>query len=79
MNNKLNDIQNDICTVIQNGVHNSEIVKTIEITGNYLNAQTISNWAKEKGIDYTNAKYRIKRDCLETFELWGVKFVIDND
>jgi hypothetical protein len=79
MKTSLNDIQNDICTVIQNGVQNSEIVKTIEITGNYLNAQTISSWAKEKGIDYTNAKYRIKRDNLETFELWGVKFIIDND
>jgi hypothetical protein len=79
MSNTLNDIQNDICRVIQNSVHNSEIVKTIEIAGNYLNAKTISSWAKEKGIDYTNAKYRIKRDRLETFELWGVKFVIDND
>jgi len=79
MKTTLKDIQNNICTVIQNGVHNSEIVKTIEITGNYLNAQTISSWAKEKGIDYTNAKYRIKKCRLETFELWGVKFVIDND
>ena len=52
---------------------------TLLADGNYLNAKTISSWAKEKGIDYTNAKYRIKRDRLETFELWGVKFVIDND
>lgn len=77
------EIQQEICNTVQNGVQknvqNSELVKTINTCGGYLNAKTISAWAKEKGIDYTTAKYRINRDKIQLFELFGTTFIIDNE
>jgi hypothetical protein len=42
--------------------------------GAYLNLQTISDYAKENNISYEGAK-RFRR----VEEIFGVKFVIDND
>jgi hypothetical protein len=80
MNTNLKEVQNDICRIIQFGVcSNAEIITTIECLTNYLNLISISEWAKKQGIDYTNAKYRIKRDKIEIIEIFGSKYVVDNE
>lgn len=71
-------IQQNICDTVQKGVQNSEIVSTIELLGGYLNAETVASWAKKQNIDYTTAKYRIAKGNLTVFELFGQKFIIDN-
>jgi hypothetical protein len=78
MNTNLKEVQNDICRIIQNGVQNSEIVSTIECLTNYLNLISVADFAKREGIDYTNAKYRIKRDKLELITIFGKQYLIDN-
>lgn len=75
----LEKINKDIIEAVHNGVQNSEIVSTIDLLGGYLNAKTIAAWAKEEGIDYTSAKYRIVKEKLQTFELFGVTFLIENE
>ena len=53
---------------------NDEIVQIIELLGGYLNLQTIPVYAKENGISYNGAK-----KFRKVVELFGVKFIIDND
>lgn len=53
---------------------NDEIVQIIELLGGYLNLQTIPAYAKENGISYNGAK-----KFRKVVELFGVKFIIDND
>ena len=74
----MKEIQQLICNAIQNGVQNSDIVATIDLLASHLNAETISNYGKRHGKDYTGAKYLIAKKKLNTFELFKVKFVIDN-
>ena len=50
------------------------LVQIIELAGTYLNLQTISDYAKEKGISYNGVKKT--RDIRTIF---NVKFVIDNE
>lgn len=50
------------------------LVQIIELAGNYLNLQTISDYAKEFGISYNGVK-----KTRNIKELFNVKFVIDND
>ena len=52
---------------------NDCLVQLIELSGNYLNIQTIPNYAKSNNISYNGAKKF--RDIREIFD---VKFVIDN-
>jgi hypothetical protein len=75
----MEEINEAICKAIQNGVQNDEIVKTINLLGSFLNAETIAAYGKRKGKDYTGAKYLIAKNNLKTFELFGVKFVVDNE
>lgn len=52
---------------------NNDLVQIIELCGNYLNLQTISDYAKENGISYNGAK-----KFRNPIEIFGVKFIIDN-
>ena len=74
----MNEINDLICKAVQNGVQNDEIVKTINLLGSFLNAETIAAYGKRHGKDYTGAKYMIAKHNIPTFELFGVKFLIDN-
>jgi len=53
---------------------NDDIVQIIELLGGYLNLQTIPAYAKENSISYNGAK-----KFRKVVELFGVKFIIDND
>ena len=76
-------IQQEICNTIssqkQNTVQNSEIVETINLLAGYLNAETVGDFSRRHAKDYTGAKYLIKKNNLQTFELFGQKLVIDNE
>ena len=50
------------------------VEKCIELAGDFLNLQTISDYAKENNISYNGAK-----KFRNNIELFGVKFVIEND
>jgi hypothetical protein len=53
---------------------NDTLVQLIEQAGNYLNLKTITDYAKDNGISYNGVKNNRK-----IIELFGVKFVIDNE
>ena len=55
-------------------LNNESLVQIIELCGSYLNLQTISDYAKDKGISYNGAK-----NNREIKELFNVKFVKDNE
>ena len=56
---------------------NDSLVEIITLCGEYLNLMTVSDYAKSKNIRYTAA---IKDyNGRQNIELFGVKFVIDND
>jgi hypothetical protein len=56
-------------------VSNEEIVQYIELLGTYLGLATIANKAKELNTDYNN----VKCSAMPKVEIFGVKFVIDNE
>jgi hypothetical protein len=53
---------------------NECLVQIIELTGGYLNLQTISEYAKENNLSYNGVK-----KCRNIVNLFGCKFVVDND
>ena len=53
---------------------NKDLVQLIELAGDYLNLQTIPDYAKENNISYNGAK-----KCRNVIKLFNVKFIIDND
>lgn len=53
---------------------NDTLVQLIEQAGNYLNLKTIPDYAKDSGLSYNGVKNNRK-----TIELFGVRFVIDNE
>jgi hypothetical protein len=53
---------------------NESLVQLIELCGNYLNLQTIPEYAKNNNLSYNGVKKF--RNIVEIFK---VKFVIDND
>lgn len=69
--NKLNElgqsIQNEEWT-------NDGIVQLIELAGSFLNLKTITDYAKENNLSYNGVK-----NHRETKQIFGVKFVIDNE
>ncbi len=69
-------IEKRLHEVIQGGeLTNDEIIQLIEQLGSYLNLETIASRAKRLGIDYNC----IKKSKVEKIELFGVKFVVDNE
>jgi hypothetical protein len=65
---------------VQKGeLNNESIVNIIGLLGSYLNAKTVSDYAKFENITYNGTLQRIGTGKLKTFELFNVKFVIDNE
>jgi len=64
-------IHNKVC---DNSLNNDSLVQIIELCGDYLNLKTISNYAKENELSYNGVK-----NNRTIKELFGAKFVIDND
>ena len=59
---------------VQNNIlDNADLVQIIELSGQLLNLQTISDYAKSNNMSYNGVKKH--RDIKEIF---GIKFVIDN-
>jgi hypothetical protein len=60
--------------IYENVPSNDFLVQICELSGRYLNLQTISDYAKNNGKSYNGVKkHRIIKN------LWGVNFVIDNN
>lgn len=77
--NKLSDIEQETLNRFEEFLYKKSnnpkmLVQIIELAGDYLNLQTISNYAKENNISYNGVK-----KCRNTVTLFDVKFVIDND
>lgn len=53
---------------------NDGMVQLIELIGDYLNLQTIPDYAKSQDLSYNGVKKTRKIQLIK-----GVKFVIDND
>jgi len=79
-NKLLDTINTHLGTRIQNGeLNNESVVSIIETLGRFLNAETISDYAKREKITYNGTLQRIGSGKLKTFSLFNVKFVIDNE
>jgi hypothetical protein len=61
-------------SVIDGKWSNDGLVQLIELAGDYLNLQTIPQYAKGKSLSYNGVK-----KTRHIREIHGVKFVIDND
>lgn len=55
-------------------IDNNSLVELFKQTGEYLNLKTISDYARDNNMSYEGVK---KGRRIE--EIYGVKFVIDND
>lgn len=53
---------------------NNSLVELFKATGSYLNLETISDYSRRTGMSYEGVK---KGRRIE--EIYGVRFVIDND
>jgi len=76
---KTQENTNKICEIIHNKVCNNSLnhailVQIIELCEDYLKLKTISNYAKENELSYNGVK-----NNRTIKELFGAKFVIDND
>jgi hypothetical protein len=63
------------CAFHDGDASDEDLIQEIELLGSYLNLKTIAAKAKEMNTDYNN----IKKSSLKKVEMFGVKFVIDND
>jgi hypothetical protein len=70
-NNRLDEIGEEIQS---GGWSNEGLVQLIELSGGFLNLETIPNYAKSNNKSYNGVK---KFRNIKT--IFGVKFVIDND
>jgi hypothetical protein len=55
-------------------LNNDSLVQLIELAGNYLNIESIPNYAKQNNLSYNGVK-----KFRTIVELFNIKFVIDND
>jgi len=69
---KLNDFLDS--KMYEGDFTNDDLVQFIESAGKYLNLQTLPNYAKENNMSYNGVK-----KFREIREIFGVKFVIDNE
>jgi len=68
-------ICNHLSERIEKGeLSNNDLVRIIEHCGSYLNLRTRSAYSKENNLSYNGAKY-----YRQNINLFGVKFIIDND
>ena len=76
MNDKEKEVLSYIEATIQRGCSNDFLVQLIELGADYLNLETIANYAnyaKQNKLSYNGVKYHRKIIKIKT-----VKFVIDN-
>jgi hypothetical protein len=59
---------------INDDLNNDSLVQIIELSGMLLNLKSISNYAKDNDLSYNGVKHH--RNIVELF---GNKFVLDND
>lgn len=57
-----------------NELDNSALVELIKLSGAYLNLKTIPDYAKANGLSYQGVK-----TCRHVEEIFGVRFVLDNE
>ena len=55
-------------------LNNDSLVQLIESAGAYLNLRTIADYSKEHKMSYNGVKHH-----RQIVELFGIKFVLDND
>lgn len=68
-------VLNRLSQLIQNGeIDNNGLVQIIELCGSFLNLKTRSAYSRENKISYNGVKH-FRRNV----DLFGVKFIIDND
>lgn len=81
MNKGLTDKINEHLSIrVQNGeLDNENMISIIDNVGSYLNLMTISAYGKLEGLTYNGVLDRIKSGKIKEFNLFGVKFVIDNN
>lgn len=73
-------IKEHLSSRVQNlELNNEDIVEIIDLLGAYLNAETISDYAKRTGLSYNGTLQRIATGKLKTFTLFKNKFVVDNE
>lgn len=70
----LNKIDEYIQTIFNGELSNEEVVQIIELSMSYLNAKTITEYAKHHNLSYNGVK-RFRK----IVNIRNVKFVIDND
>jgi hypothetical protein len=71
----INIICDHIDQRVKNGeLNNDDLVQLIELTGSYLNLQTVADYAKKNNLSYNGA-----RNFRKTIKIFGVKFIIENE
>lgn len=60
--------------VMKGDLSNGDLVQIIELCGSFLNIKSIPEYAKENNISYNGVK-----KCRNIVEIFGCKFVIDNE
>lgn len=71
-----NELQQKLFSNFESGhISNAQLVQIIEQSAQYLNLQTLSEYAKDQGISYNGAKKR----NIQTVEIGCIKFVLSND
>ncbi len=74
------NIFHSIHNMVQNNeLTNDDIVEIINHLGGYLNIKTITKYAAIENISYNGALNRIKLNKIQECEIFGSKFVIDNE
>jgi hypothetical protein len=65
---------------VQKGeLSNLDMISIVENVCQYFNLATYSDYGKRKGLSYNGVKSRIETKKVQEIELFGIKFVIDND
>ena len=76
---QLSDIENEVLERYAKYLHNQNpsvdfLVQIIELSGSHLNLETISDYCRRTGMSYNGAK-----NHRQIIELFGVKYIIDNE
>lgn len=80
MSNLTKIIKEHLYEKVQNNeLQNDDLVEIIDLLGSFLNLETISYYSKRVNLDYSSIKARVKSGKLKPYELFKIKFIIDND
>ena len=61
-----------------NELSNDDITSLIDLLGGNLNLKTYAEYARLNGISYNGVLARLKSSSIQSYKLFGVKFIIDN-